>query len=79
MDGLSKSLQSVNVGCTMHGTIINHLCYADDSCLICPSVKGMQRLLDVCSDYANDHDIVFNTGKSVGMLIKSKTTLDVTK
>ncbi len=32
----------------------------------------MQCLLDKCTEYASDHDIQFNTDKSVCMLIKSK-------
>jgi hypothetical protein len=69
MDDLSKALQSLPVGCYMSDCLINHLFYA---CLISPSVKGMQCLLNKCSDYASDHDILFNTEKSVCMLIKSK-------
>ena len=28
--------------------MINHLMYADDMVIISPSVKGLQRLLDIC-------------------------------
>ena len=69
MDDLSRSLQTLSVGCYMHDCLMNHLFYADDACLVSPSVKGMQRLLDKCTEYASVHDIQFNTDKSVCMLI----------
>ena len=34
MDGLSTSLNSSNIGGLIGGNILNHLCYADDMCLI---------------------------------------------
>ena len=72
MDDLSDDLQSASVGCYMSNCKINHLFYADDACLISPSVKGMQTLLNKCSEYALQHDILFNTEKSVCMLVQSK-------
>ena len=34
---------------------LNHLCYADDICLISLSSSGMQQLLNICLNYANNH------------------------
>jgi len=42
---LDVGLTSAKVGCGMNGMIINHLIYADDLCLICPSRKSLQSLL----------------------------------
>ena len=33
---------------------------------------GLQDLLDVCSNYAKFHNIVFNCKKTVGMIFSSK-------
>ena len=38
--------------------------YADDIVLLCPSVSGMNKMLNICSDYAERHSIPFNTKKS---------------
>ena len=43
---------------------INHIFFADDICLKSPSLAGLQYLINVCSAYAKDHDIVFNCNKS---------------
>ena len=36
------------------------------------SAEELQDLLDVCSNYAKLHDIVFNCKKNVGMIFSSK-------
>ena len=40
--------------------------YADDICLLAPTVSAMQHLLDVCYDYGVEHDIASNLFHSVG-------------
>ena len=43
--------------------MINHLMYADDLVIIIsPSVKGLQRLLDICDVYGQNHDILMPLG-----------------
>jgi len=32
--------------------------------VFCPSVRGLQRILDVCQVYAESHEIIFNCGKT---------------
>ena len=43
--------------------------YADDICLISPSAKGTQILIDVCTYYGGIHDIIFNSKKTNCMCI----------
>ena len=33
--------------------------YADDLVIISPSAKGLQRLVDICAVYGQNHDILF--------------------
>ncbi len=60
MDGLSQSLNSQKIGCNINNVLINHLMYADDTVLISPSPRGLQRLIAQCEMYAKDCDIIFN-------------------
>ena len=46
--------------------------YADDLCCFAASAGGLQDLLDVCSNYAKLHDIVFYCKKTVDMIFSSK-------
>ena len=49
---LSIRLNRSGTGGDIGGHLINHLCYADDLCLISLSSAGMQSLLDICNSYA---------------------------
>ena len=39
---------------------------------MCPSFRGLQELLDICGEYAEKHDIKFNTKKSVILIRRNK-------
>lgn len=72
LDDLSTILKKQYAGCKIANQIINHLLYADDLVLMCPSFGGLQDLLDICGDYAEKHDIKFNTKKSVVLVRRNK-------
>ena len=68
IDDLSVKLNCVKAGCFLGNSRLNHIIYADDLCCFSPSLDGLQDLLNVCSNYAVEHDITFNCSKSVGVL-----------
>ena len=70
MDDLSCALNRSNIGGRIGGEIVNHLSYADDLCLICLSSAGMQKLLNVCSNYATEHSLSYNANKSYSLCLK---------
>ena len=76
MDDLSIKLNQSGIGGVIGGVIgghlINHLCYADDLCLISLSSAGMQKLLDMCSTYATEHLLTYNGSKSYSLCFKPK-------
>ena len=49
------------------GTLWSITFYADDLVLICPSLNGLQKLVDICSEFSTSHEIVFNSKKTVCM------------
>ena len=51
MGKLSMTLNNTATGGQIGGQLLNHLCYADDMCLISISSAGMQELLNVCHSY----------------------------
>ena len=69
---LNHHLQATGVGCYVGGTWVNSLGYADDIVLLAPTVTALQTLLEVCREYAGPHDIVYNTTKTVCMLVRPK-------
>ena len=39
--------------------------YADDITLICPSLRDMNCMLKICSDFAENFSLTFNSNKSM--------------
>ena len=72
MNNLGLSLNSFGIGGSLGDNIINHLCYADDLCLISLSSSGMQHLLDICDTYANSHQLSYNATKSFSLCFRLK-------
>ena len=72
LNDLSIALNNVKKGCIVNDVRLNHLVYADDLCLIAPSVHALQNLINMCEKFAEDNDIVYNTTKTVCMCIRPK-------
>ena len=52
------------------GQLLNHLCYADDMCLISISSSGMQQLLNVFHSFSIEHSLLYNGTKSYSVCFK---------
>jgi exonuclease III len=77
INDLSVCLTKREVGCFINDTCVNHLIYADDAVLIAPSPAALQKLVDVCHDFASKHDISFNVKKTVCSCFKPKSLKDI--
>jgi len=73
LDDLSNELTNIKAGCYIGEVLLNHLIFADDICVFCPSVRWLQRILDVCQAYAESHGNIFNCKKTVCMTFKAKS------
>ena len=71
MDELSNKLNECNTECMAGTMLINHLMYADDLVVFSPYSGGMQRLLQVCTEYGINNDIKYNAKKSNMMIIRT--------
>ena len=71
-EDLNHHFQATGVGCYVGGAWVNPLSYADDMVLLAPTVTALQTLLEVCRAFAGPHDIVYNTTKSVCILVRPK-------
>ena len=71
-DDLNHLLQATGVGWYVGGVWVNSLSYADYIMLLAPTVTALQKLLEVCCANAGPHDIVYNTTKTVCMLVWPK-------
>ena len=64
MDDLINELSNSGVGCRISNHFITSILYADDVCLLAPSRKVIQVLLDICAKYAFSWCILYNERKS---------------
>ena len=51
--------------------------YADDSELLSPSPKGVQKHKNICEEFAIENDMIFNVNKTFCMLKKSKACVKI--
>ena len=65
-------LNSSGIGGYIGNAFINHLCYADELCLISLSSSGMQQLLHICHEYGAVHQLIYNGSKSFSLCFKRK-------
>ena len=72
VDDLVEILSLAGVGCHIRNMFLSILLYADDMCLISPSLKGLQRLLQITEKYCTDWDVMLNPKKSKNMQFGKK-------
>ena len=71
MDDLSIALNNSGIGGYLGDVFLNHLWYAKDICLISLSSSGMQQLLNICQNYATNHQLLYNGAKSFSLCFKN--------
>ena len=64
IDDLLEKLKRKGIGCHIGHHFVGVFGYADDIILLCPSVSGLMKMIKICEEYANEHDIIFNGKKS---------------
>ncbi len=52
VDGLFHKLKKSGVGCQMSNYFIGCLLFADDVTLLCPTIKGLKKMIAICEQYA---------------------------
>ena len=77
IDKLLLDLKHSGYGFQLRDTFTGVLPYADDITLICPSLRGMNCMLKICSDFAENFSLTFNSNKS--MCIKFGESVNVRK
>ena len=53
MDELLQRLQKQDIRCHIGTILMGALCYADDLITLCPTRRGLQKMINVCQEYAD--------------------------
>ena len=69
IDDLLHQLNTTPVGVQVFGSKINNLTYADDITLVSATCTGLQRLMNVCTNYADEWRFRFGVKKTQLMIV----------
>jgi len=69
VDDLLYLLNSSGHGCHIGTAFYGRIMYADDLILLSPSLCSLQFMVDLSSDYAIEHSLVFNSKKTVFTIV----------
>ena len=75
VDELLTKLKSLNKGCYFLHRFAAAYFYADDMCILSPSIKGLKTLLHLCESYCIEWDIGLNAKKSRNLYFGKKTSI----
>ena len=64
VDELSRRLNNSKIGLSVLGKMMNHLLYAHDVVLLATSKSSLEKMLQISSDFAVEHGLMFNPQKS---------------
>ncbi len=65
MDEFTTTLEKSGTGCLKGHQYYGCISYADDLVLLCPSVKGLQKIAAIYGKYGIMYNITYNTKKSM--------------
>ena len=64
-DELLKGIERTGIGCHIGHHFYGGLGYADDVVLLSPTVYGLQLLINTCEKFATEHNVTFDSRKTV--------------
>ncbi len=67
-DELINRLELEGIGCHIGSKYYGAICYADDMQILCPSVCGIQSMINICAECWIEYDITYNEKKFVCMV-----------
>ena len=77
MDELLSRLEKSGLGCYIGKQFLGGFGYADDLKLLCPSVGGLQKMINICEDFGREFDVMFNAKKTLGICYGNNSTCNI--
>jgi hypothetical protein len=63
-DELLQRLKNNGDGCWVGNHFFGALSYADDLCIMSPTLTGLQNMLQLCEIYGKEYDVMYNSSKT---------------
>ena len=76
VDDLITKLKHSGAGCHIQNVFAAALLYADDIAIMAPSLRGLQKLLDLCGNFCTEWDIRLNPNKTKNMRFGKPTQIN---
>ena len=74
MDVLLERLKDSGIGCYLGNKFYGGFGYADDLKILCPSVSGLQKMINICEIFSNEYDVMFNAKKTFAICYGSNSS-----
>ncbi len=65
MEEVIKELKASGIGCHIGHEYLGCLGYADDLKLMCPGIKGLQKMISICETFGEKYSVKYNEKKSI--------------
>ena len=65
LDELLIRLKNSTIGCSINGCYTGALSFAGDITLSCPSILGLNSMLEIFNSFAAENNLIFNTKRSL--------------
>ena len=65
VDILRNKIKNERIGCWIGNYFYGALSYADDICILSPTMKGLQEMLNTCDIYSREFSMNFNPKKTI--------------
>ena len=72
VDELLNRLRKRGVGCHVLNTFLGAILFADDLCLIAPTRRAMQIMLNICEEFCREFGLQFNSKKSKMLVLGAR-------
>ena len=67
MDELIGRLKKSGLGCHIGNQFYGGFGYADDLKVLCPTIGGLQKMVNICEEFGKEYDVTFNAKKTLGI------------
>ena len=72
IDELLKRLEREGHGCWVGNHFYGAFSYADDMKILCPSVKGLRKMMKICEEFGKEYGVEYNPTKTVCIRFSKK-------